>query len=93
MTRQVRKQLPVPELDGDPDWDRIWCNWDDCEWPASYLFKVKVCHASRRHPKAQTCRYCETKPFCCAQHLDYWTRCHLPGQYGRHSAGVNAMYL
>jgi hypothetical protein len=93
VTRRIRRQLPVPELYGDPDWERIWCNWDDCENPASSLFKVKVCHAAARHSRHQTCSMCETKPFCCAQHLDFWTRSHLPGQYGKLSAGVNAVFL
>lgn len=92
---RVRKQLPIPALYGDPDNDRIWCNWDDCDNPSSYLHRVKICHAAGRyrHHRGQTCNGCEIKTFCCAQHLDYWTRSHQPGQYGKLGAGMNAVWL
>lgn len=94
MTR-VRKQLPVPSVAGDPWYERIRCNWDECENPGSGLQKVKVCFAARpfRHHRSQTCPHCTHYAFCSAQHLDFWTRSHIPGEYGKLSAGVNGRYL
>jgi hypothetical protein len=92
--RRVRKQLPVPGA-VDADNERIWCNWDDCENPSSFLHKVQVCHASGpfRHSDARRCQFCEVKTFCCAQHLDYWQHSHEPGRYGKLSGGLNNVYL
>jgi hypothetical protein len=91
--RRVRKQLPIPG--GDADNDRIWCNWDDCEYPGSNLNRVIICHASApyRHSDGHICPFCEIKTFCSAQHKDYWSRSHVPGQYGKLSAGLNGIYL
>lgn len=90
---RVLKQLPIPG--GDADNDRIWCNWDDCENPASYLNRVKVCHAAApyRHAGSQQCRFCEVKCFCSAYCLDYWSHSHVPGTYGKLSPGLNPRYF
>jgi hypothetical protein len=79
----VLKQLPVPG--GDADNDRIWCNWDDCDNPASFMHRRQVCHAAApfRHPGSQRCRMCEVKCFCSARCLDFWEHSHIPGQYGK----------
>ena len=90
---KVRKQLPVPAGYGDPDWDRIWCNWEDCDNPSSGLHRLVICHGSRKHARAQLCAYCEIKTFCCAQHLDFQAGSHIPGRYGKLAAGTNGRYL
>jgi len=90
---RIRKQLPIP--DGDDEWNsRIRCNWDPCENPSSNLQRVVICHAAApfRH-NGGICQFCEIKTFCREQHKDFWARSHLPGQYGRLSAGVNGVYL
>ena len=92
MTR-IRKQLPIP--DGQDAWnERVRCNWEDCENPSSNLQRVVICHAASpyRH-RDGICQFCEIKTFCRAQHKDFWARSHLPGQFGRLSAGVNGTYL
>jgi hypothetical protein len=91
MTR-IRKQLPIPG--GDADNDRIWCNWEDCENPSSNLQRVIICHAAPRfRHQGGLCAHCEIKTFCREQHKDFWARSHLPGQFGKLSAGVNGVYL
>jgi hypothetical protein len=90
---RIRKQLPVPGCEGDDWYDRIRCNWDECENPSSGLHRRHACHAARRHGSSQRCPMCEIKTFCCAQHADFWARSHITGQYGRLSAGVNGVYL
>jgi len=90
---RVRKQLPVPEAYGDPDWERIWCNWETCDNPASGLFWRLECIAAIRHGRDQRCWGCRKRTFCSAQHLDYDSRSHIPGLYGKLSAGVNGRYL
>jgi hypothetical protein len=96
MTR-VRKQLPVPESDGDEWYGRIRCAWDVCENPGSALITRVICHAAgiMRHDRQprDKCYYCETRAYCCAQHADYDARAHRPGHYGRLSAGTNAKYF
>lgn len=95
MTR-IRKQLPVPELDGDDWYDRIRCAWDICENPASGLITLVICHAAgayRHRARDGKCYYCETKAFCCAQHRDYEARSHIPGQYGTLRPGTNRRYV
>ncbi|HEY2089890.1 MAG TPA: hypothetical protein VGH54_28200 [Mycobacterium sp.] len=90
---RVLKQLPIP--DGDADNDRIWCNWDDCENPSSFLHRVKICHAAPRyrHPSGQTCRHCEVKTFCSARCLDWWEHSHIPGRYGKTSPHLNPRFV
>jgi hypothetical protein len=90
---RVRKQLPVPAADGDPDWDRIWCNWETCDNPASGLHRLVICHAARRHARAQMCQYCEIKTFCSEGHKDYQARSHIPEQYGKLAPGTNRRFL
>lgn len=95
MTVRVRKQLPI--ADGPDEWNsRIRCNWDDCGLPGSNLHRVVICHAAGplRHANPRDlCQFCEVKTFCTAQHADMHRRSHVPGQYGRLSAGVNGLYL
>jgi hypothetical protein len=91
---RVRKQLPI--ADSPDEWnERIRCNWDDCENPASNLNRAVICHAAApyRHSAGHVCQWCEIKTFCRVQHKDFWARSHLPGQYGRLGAGINAVYL
>jgi hypothetical protein len=93
----VRKQLPVPECDGDDWYDRIRCGWAECENPGSALITWTKCNAAGvlrhdRHPRDK-CSLCETRAYCCAQHRDYDARSHRPGEYGRLSAGVNPRYF
>ena len=96
---RVRKQIPVPEFYGDPDAERIWCGWADCDNPGSGLVTIVECYAApgvRNHPelpRRPECSECRRVAFCCAQHRDYYVRSHRPGQYGRLSAGVNARFL
>ena len=98
MTR-IRKQIPVPEAYGDPDFERIWCHWADCENPASSLLTTVVCYAApgmRDHPerpRRPECSQCRRQGYCSAQHLDMDMRSHRPGQYGKLSPGVNGRYL
>lgn len=94
MTTRIRKQLPVP--DGQDEWnERIRCNWEDCENPSSNLHRAVICHAAPKYRHADThiCQFCEIKTFCREQHKDFWARSHLPGEFGRLSAGVNGVYL
>jgi len=95
MTR-VRKQLPVPECDGDEWYDRIRCAWADCGNPGSGLITLVICHAAgvyRHRPQDGKCYSCETKAFCCAAHRDYESRAHIPGQYGTLRPGSNPRYV
>lgn len=95
---KIRKQLPVPEMDGDPDNERIWCAWADCDNPASGLTTMVECFASapyRNHPELPgrpQCAECRRVAFCCEQHRSYYLRSHRPGQYGRLAPGLNPVY-
>lgn len=96
---RIRHQIPVPEMYGDPDQERIWCAWADCENPASGLLTIVECFANPRisnHPelpRRPQCSECRRVGFCSAQHQDFYVRSHRPGQYGKLSAGVNGRYL
>lgn len=96
---RVRKQIPVPELYGDAEQERIWCAWSDCDNPASGLFTITECFAAagvRSHPelpRRPECSECRRVAFCCTQHAAYYVRSHRPGLYGRLPAGVNGRYL
>jgi hypothetical protein len=98
MTR-VRRQIPIPELDGDPDADRIWCNWSDCDNPASSLHTAVECFANPgirnhpEHPRRPECSECRRLAFCSAQCMDYHLRSHRPGAFGKLSPGTNRRYL
>jgi hypothetical protein len=98
MTR-IRHQIPIPEMDGDPDNDRVWCAWSDCDNPGSGLITAVECFANPgisnhgEHPRRPECSECRRLAFCCAQHLDFYMRSHRPGAFGRLSAGTNARYL
>lgn len=98
MTR-IRRQIPVPELYGDPELERIWCHFGPCENPASSLHTTVVCYAAphvRNHrelPRTPQCSECRRQAYCCVQHLEFDMRSHRPGQYGKLPAGVNSRYL
>jgi len=95
MTTRIRKQLPVPECEGDDWYDRIRCAWDECENPGSGLITWTRCNAAgvlRHSPRAGKCQWCETRAYCCAQHRDYDARSHRPGEYGTLAAGTNPRY-
>jgi hypothetical protein len=96
MTR-IRKQLPVPECDGDDWYDRIRCAWDECMNPGSAMHTRVICHAAGvlRHDRQprDLCPMCEKRAYCSAQHADYDARAHRPGQYGRLSPGTNTRYF
>jgi hypothetical protein len=92
---RVRKQLPVPECDGDDWYDRIRCAWDVCQNPASGLHTLVICHAAgylRHSPRRGKCYWCETKAFCCEQHRSFEARAHRPDAYGTLTPGVNPKY-
>lgn len=96
---RVRHQIPVPEFYGDRENGRIWCAWADCDNPASSLHTGVECFAAagiRNHPelpRQPECAECRRVAFCCAGHMDFYFRSHRPGQYGRHSAGVNGRHF
>lgn len=96
---RIRHQLPVPEVYGDPDFERIWCAWADCDNPASGLHTLVECFAApglRDHPelpRVPQCAECRRVAFCSAGHQDYYQRSHRPGLYGTHSAGVNGRFF
>jgi hypothetical protein len=98
MTR-VRRQIPIPELYGDTDNERIWCAWSDCDNPGSGLYTAVECFASsglRNHserPARPECSECRRVAFCSAQCMDYYGRSHRPGAFGKLSPGVNRRYL
>lgn len=82
MTR-VMKQLPVPEAYGDPDQDRIWCAWEDCDDPGSRLHTQTVDYGSPGRPVLR--RYA----FCSETHRGYWERSYYePVRHGMRPAGV-----
>ena len=93
MTR-VRHQIPVPELYGDRDNDRIWCAWADCDNPASGLYTMVECFAAagrRNHPelpRRPECAECRRIAFCSAGHADFYSR--SVRNYGKHAPGVNS---
>lgn len=95
----VRHQIPIPEMYGDPENERIWCNWDDCGNPASSLHTGVVCYRAgglRNHsqtPRRPECPECTRVAFCCAQHMDFYFGAHKRGRYGRLSAGLSGRYL
>lgn len=97
--QSVRHQIPIPELYGDRDNERIWCNWEQCENPASSLHTAVECFAARgirdhsefpRHPQ---CSECRRLAFCSARHMDFYLHSHVPGRYGKLSPGVNRRFL
>jgi hypothetical protein len=98
---RVRQQIPIPDEigRGDPNGDRIWCAWADCDNPASGLHTSVECFAApgaRSHPELPArpeCPSCRRVAFCSAGHMDYYTRSHRPGAYGKLSPGVNRRYL
>lgn len=98
MLTRVRKQLPVPEAYGDPDFERIWCAWADCDNPASALQVMVECHANPHwsghgtFPRKPMCAECRRVAFCSAQHADYYQHSHQPGRYGKLSPGESPRY-
>lgn len=95
MTR-VRRQIPVPEMDGmGRDFDRIQCAWADCDNPASSLHAIVECFAARglrdhpELPRVPQCSECRRVAFCSEQCEAYYKRSHRPGLYGKLPAGVN----
>ena len=98
---RVRKQAPNPGPYTD-EWDsRVMCGWSDCDRPGSMLFYLVECFSGlqttrRDHselPDRPRCPECRKTLFCCEQHADFARRSHVPGQYGKLPAGVNARYL
>ena len=98
---RVRKQAPNPGAYTD-EWDsRVRCGWADCDAPGSMLHYLIECFSGRREarlthpelPRRIECPDCTKVLFCSEQHRDFYQRSHLPGQYGRSSAGVNGRYL
>jgi hypothetical protein len=96
---RVRKQIPVPEMYGDRDHERIWCAWADCDNPASSLHTIVECMAApgrRDHPelpRQPRCSECRRIAFCSEQCSAYYQRSHRPGLYGRLPAGVNPRFF
>ena len=98
---RVRKQAPNPGPYAD-EWDsRVRCGWHDCENPGSTLHYVIECFSGvaavrQDHPelpRTMRCPDCTKVAFCCEQHASYYRRSHIPGQWGKLPAGVNARYL
>lgn len=91
---RVIKQIPVPEAYGDPDWDRIWCAWEDCGNPGSMLHREIACYGSMPHPRSQRCGQCKTYAFCSETHRGYWERSYYePLKHGSLPAGVPPRYV
>lgn len=98
---RIRKQIPNAGPYSD-EWDsRARCGWADCDNPGSMLHFVIECFSGSKEvrrdhpelPRTMRCSECTKLAFCCEQHADWYRRSHLPGQYGKSSAGVNARYL
>lgn len=85
----IRHQIPIPELYGDTDHERIWCAWSDCDNPASSLHTGVECFASQKlssHselPARPECAECRRVAFCCDRHREYYFSSHIPGEYGQ----------
>lgn len=95
--KHIRHQIPIPELDGLTDDDRIWCAWSDCDNPASSLHTGVECFASRKlssHselPARPECSECRRVAFCSDTHKGYYFRSHIPGQFGRRAGGTTPL--
>jgi hypothetical protein len=98
VVERVRRQIPIPELYGFTDDERIWCNWGPCDNPASSLHTQVECFASRRlsshseRPARPECPECRRLAFCSERCADYYEHSHEPGRYGRLSPGVNRRF-
>jgi hypothetical protein len=97
---RIRHQLPIPEMDGTgPDFDRIQCNWYDCDNPASGLHAIVICDAARgirdhpELPRYPQCSECRRIAFCSEQCSAYYQRSHRPGLFGKLPAGVNPRFF
>ena len=99
---RVPHQIPVPSAYGDPENERIWCAWADCEDPASSLHTMTECFNRRRaghgqRPRRPMCPGCRRVAFCSAAHMDYYAHSHEQwggrSRWGMLSAGESPKYL
>ena len=67
--------------------ERIWCAWDECEQYGYYQYQFVVNEAKPGFAK-KLARYV----FCCEQHKQYFSRSHIPGQYGVLAGGADPRY-
>jgi hypothetical protein len=70
----------VINMDHDGD-KHVMCAWDVCENDGLENIQVRINYGTAANP------HIVKHVFCSEGHKDYFTRSHVPGQYGMHSAG------
>ena len=68
--------------------ERIWCAWEDCDQYGFECYQIVINEAKPGFPR-KLARYV----FCSEQCKGYFSRSHIPGEWGRLPSHLRSRYM